>query len=358
MILNGSSLNSVSLNASASSATGSNGAAVVLKPVTAVGFMGATSSAELPLLTSAGIASTGAYALADAKLPLLTSKGATGAVAAGDLQLITVTGSVTSSGVARGSASLPFLTSDGLVSVGNKASAAVEVQIPTSSGLARPSSNSVAAVEFPALQATGALSNGTVSTTNAVLPQLVSLGVMYHAGDLASENIIPHVVVQGAMRNVDRAKHSGWALNMENGAATEYRGWDFNSLTTFKGVPLAADATGIYSMDAADDGGLAIDARARTGVSDLGAHQLKRVRDMWVGCRANGPMAFRTITDEQTQREYIMSRVDTGSQARRVKLGRGVKSRYWQFEVANIEGADFQLESLVTEPEILTRRVG
>jgi hypothetical protein len=39
-----------------------------------------------------------------------------------------------------------------------------------------------------------------------------------------------------------------------------------------------------------------------------------------------------------------------------VKMGRGVKSRYWQFTISNVDGADFEIDELVLLPIILKRR--
>jgi hypothetical protein len=40
-----------------------------------------------------------------------------------------------------------------------------------------------------------------------------------------------------------------------------------------------------------------------------------------------------------------------------VKIGKGLRSRYWQFELVNIDGADFDLDTIEFHPVLLTRRV-
>lgn len=40
-----------------------------------------------------------------------------------------------------------------------------------------------------------------------------------------------------------------------------------------------------------------------------------------------------------------------------MKLGRGAKSRYWQFEIANVDGADFELDTLAADEMATARRV-
>jgi len=40
-----------------------------------------------------------------------------------------------------------------------------------------------------------------------------------------------------------------------------------------------------------------------------------------------------------------------------IQLGRGIRSRYWQFELANKDGADFEIDKLELYPVYLNRRV-
>jgi hypothetical protein len=41
----------------------------------------------------------------------------------------------------------------------------------------------------------------------------------------------------------------------------------------------------------------------------------------------------------------------------RIKLGKGVKSRYWQFELVNVDGGEFEVDQLHLMPVMLSRRV-
>jgi hypothetical protein len=41
----------------------------------------------------------------------------------------------------------------------------------------------------------------------------------------------------------------------------------------------------------------------------------------------------------------------------RVLFALGLRSRYWQFELVNVDGADFEIDELELHPLVLTRRV-
>ena len=68
-------------------------------------------------------------------------------------------------------------------------------------------------------------------------------------------------------------------------------------------------------------------------------------------------MIFRTVTSEGGERAYLLnSNGITDIQQRRVPVGKGPKSRFWQFEVENKDGADFSIHDVLVYPTDLRRR--
>jgi len=130
-------------------------------------------------------------------------------------------------------------------------------------------------------------------------------------------------------------------------------------LASLGGKLLIMDSTGIQVMESSniDDNGNPIVANLRTCLSDLGTHHIKRVPDVWLGVRDSGALSATVETDERIARVLNKSDIIQGVHELRIKLPRGVKSRYWRFGVGNVSGSDFQLESIVTEPQELSRRV-
>ena len=155
---------------------------------------------------------------------------------------------------------------------------------------------------------------------------------------------------------LDGVEYEGWALNLKNFALTKYSGYNFNSMGFSDGVTLGADSTGIYELSGSDDDGTDIDAFARFGVTDFDIKHKLNVREAYLGIRKDGEMVIKTITNEHLERWYHLKSTHDGMGTERVKFAKGVKSGYWQFEVHNKDGGDFDLDYMEVIPMVLKRR--
>ena len=80
---------------------------------------------------------------------------------------------------------------------------------------------------------------------------------------------------------------------------------------------------------------------------------------MYVGYKTTGKLRLKVIADEVNENSYILPETpQTGMHPNRVVIGRGLDARYWQFEIGNIDGADFSLNQMEVEPIPTQRRVG
>lgn len=150
-----------------------------------------------------------------------------------------------------------------------------------------------------------------------------------------------------------------WVLNMRKKGLTEYSNFAFNSYAEYRGTVLAAGATGIVKLSGANtDAGTSIDAQVRTGAESFDTSYNKRVPRIYVGYSTDGAMHFSTITSQDGKRTYLLPHNGiTKIQQRRVPVGRGPKSPYWQYECTNVAGSDFLLEHVQVYPEKSSRRV-
>ena len=90
----------------------------------------------------------------------------------------------------------------------------------------------------------------------------------------------------------------------------------------------------------------------------MGTSHLKRVDYVYAGYRTMGSMMLRVITNDLKTRDYKMASTgETGLHVKRIYLARGVDARYWQFEIQNVNGADFKLDCLEIKPTVLSRRI-
>lgn len=168
--------------------------------------------------------------------------------------------------------------------------------------------------------------------------------------------------VLATFRLPDGTVYTAWVLNGDTRAFTTYSNFPFNSFCELDGHYYGATDTGLYLLEGDDDDGVPIDARVRGGLSDMGTGLLKRMESLYLGYRADGGLLLKVVTtsDGGEKREdwYALAAQPADAvREGRIKIGRGLKSRYWGFELANVDGGDFALDSVAWLPMILERRI-
>ena len=172
---------------------------------------------------------------------------------------------------------------------------------------------------------------------------------------------LPMLVLQatGYAREVTPGANADtYVLQTMTNALTQYDNYGFNSFARFNGVYLGAKDDGIFALSGADDDSTAIDAYARVGITDMGTSKLKRVDRCYVGYKSDGDMILRVTTEDSEVRDYRVSATGySRMHTNMVKLGRGMEARYWQFELRNQNGSNFELDTMELLPIPLRRRI-
>jgi hypothetical protein len=155
---------------------------------------------------------------------------------------------------------------------------------------------------------------------------------------------------------------TGWVMNTEGEMPlSEYTDYNFNSFCRVGDKFYGAADDGLYLLDGATDNGAPINAAVRTMMIDFGSPVQKRMRNAYLGYTASGKLLLRVRTvDNGQMNEQWYEAKELPAQAPReqmVRIGRGLRSRYWQFELVNIDGADFEVDTLELHPVYLNRRV-
>lgn len=155
----------------------------------------------------------------------------------------------------------------------------------------------------------------------------------------------------------------GVAMNLEGAQPiSEYDNFSYNSLTYYNGKFYGASDTGLYELSGNDDAGTAITARLQSLMLDFGTSRQKRVRSAYLGYTSSGELILRVKSVTQgklTEDWYKARKADAADapQANIMHVGQGLRSRYWQFELTNVNGADFEIDLLEMYPIFLGRRV-
>lgn len=148
----------------------------------------------------------------------------------------------------------------------------------------------------------------------------------------------------------------------EGHAVTEYTQFPFNSFMYFNGTYYGVADNGIYALAGDDDAGTPIAARVRTGLLRIADGLVARVPVAYFGIATSGDMILKVITTSKLgakQENWYKLEPRTADTMRetRVKPAKGLKSVYWGFELANVDGAFFTNDEIQFFPLALERRV-
>lgn len=145
------------------------------------------------------------------------------------------------------------------------------------------------------------------------------------------------------------------ALNTVHGAVTEYD-HTFVSFASIGSRHFGAGPDGIFELVGADDDGTPIAADVRTGKLDFNDSHTKRATDAYVEASCDGQLVFHVHTPTA---DYAYPLGDPSDELvnRKANLGRGVKTRRWQFGLTNEAGADFEVAEISVLVDATSRRV-
>jgi hypothetical protein len=143
---------------------------------------------------------------------------------------------------------------------------------------------------------------------------------------------------------------------------SEYDNFTFNSMTQFKDKFYGTTDAGLYMMGADTDDSAPITAELSSLMLDLGSSRMKRIRSAYLGYTASNQLVLkvRAVSDGQLSEHWYKARPVAIADAPRegyVRVGQGLRSRYWQFELTNVGGGDFEIDQLELYPLFLNRRV-
>lgn len=161
---------------------------------------------------------------------------------------------------------------------------------------------------------------------------------------------------------LDDGAYLAWVVNTDNKAFSQYRNYPFTSFATIGGQTYATGPDGLYLLEGDDDAGEPIEATLRGALDNLGSSLLKRMPSAYMGYTTDGRLLFKVtvVNGDGDREEHWYTPEDRRASATRegrVKLGRGLKSTYWAWELSNIDGADFALDEIAWYPVILQRRL-
>jgi hypothetical protein len=134
------------------------------------------------------------------------------------------------------------------------------------------------------------------------------------------------------------------SMNLKHKGVTDYSGYAFNSLMEWNGSYYGSNDNGVYRLSGSDDAGGAINAYFVSATLDHETGLQKRISDGYVSGQFDDKMTVSIITDENVQYDYELPATAVFD-AVKTEFGRGLKARYYQYRVANRNGADFKFDN-------------
>jgi hypothetical protein len=151
-----------------------------------------------------------------------------------------------------------------------------------------------------------------------------------------------------------------WVFNTTTGGVSRYEGLGDATFAWLNGKLLIASSAGLFELAGSDDNGTPILSAITTGRIDFGSHLLKRVDSLNIGFESSGTLEATTIisqggmpssaTNQWATVPAVLPRDGV------LKLGKGLKSRYWKFQIGNRDGSSFVIDKIDYHPLILSRR--
>lgn len=167
-------------------------------------------------------------------------------------------------------------------------------------------------------------------------------------GNLGETAVLAGVLV------LQDTEYNAWVVNTHTLGLSRYSGYNFNSISE----GLGAREDGIYLLEGADDAGTPIEALIRTGFIDFGMTAKKSNPYAYLTATVDGRLLLKVRTSQdgaKVEDWYEMTEAQSTTDNSRFQIGRGLKARFWQYELANVNGADFEAADLRI-PVVLTKR--
>lgn len=195
----------------------------------------------------------------------------------------------------------------------------------------------------------------------AVLSDSVAIADTPQAALHAMESLHDEIALYVTFRIGDEV-YRGYVLNAANKAASEYTNFAFNSVAELRGKVFMAAEDGLYELAGSDDNGDAIESVIRTGLLSIADGKVSTVVAAYLGYASDNSVVLKAIvtkpSGEKEEHWYRLAE-QTADVTRegRIKLGRGLKSAYWQFEVVNVGGGTLDLDNIKLHRIQLDRRI-
>lgn len=240
---------------------------------------------------------------------------------------------------------IPCIPTGGMLMSGIADVVSAFVVLPTGGmvmgGIATPT---LRYVELP----TGGMMIGGAAVVNSRVSLHAPSGGMVMGG-AALAYMVPSNIVTTTENPYGNA-FPGWAINFETHAPSRYMGLPAKGITQFGGRTFVANDGGLYEISADNDAGQPIRASIEFPTTDFQDSREKRMEVAYIGVKVTGRMVLKVKVNGKDPQYYSIIPSGNNPKGTRVKIGKGLVGRYWGERLDNVDGSDFELESVEFNP--------
>lgn len=225
-------------------------------------------------------------------------------------------------------------------------------------------SEAVVATQIAFAQLLDRLALAATATPSYALTVMLRDNVVLQAtqnGDVDLTAAIRDAIGFAVSLSFDDGNFMAWVLNTEGRGLTSYTNFPFNSMAKIGRRYYGLHTGGIVRLGGDDDDGDPIPAKIRFGMYDFGDRHLKAFSEVYIGS-SGGALLLKVIwvddgTGEKLGAVYRMkARPAAAAREARFEPGKGLKAVDWDFELENVDGADFDIHTIQFQPMVLSRR--
>jgi hypothetical protein len=309
-------------------------------------------SNAFPGFKVAAVVIQGSYAYLESPLPKIINVAEGGGEVIVEIPALCITTSAQIDTIAHVTASLPSFKLTSLALVEGKATLSASIPALRLSSSAIPSGIAFFTSNLPMVRLTSSAINGLLTSVALSIPSLRLRSTSYSMAGATIDVGIPLIRINS------RAVSSNiiaLVMNTKNFALTEYSNYCYNGLGFFNGKMVGAKPSGIFELTGSDDNGENIEWNFKTGKLDMDTDLVKKARHAWLSYKPSGDLLL-TVDDGEHEYEYNVESVKVIDNAVRVKLGKGIRNRYLQFELSNVAGETIKLDRMRIFSEVTARK--
>lgn len=159
------------------------------------------------------------------------------------------------------------------------------------------------------------------------------------------------------IKNIEEEEFISYLLSPETFSVSTYDNYNFTNSCKFKGSYLFSNNKGLYKYGGVLDDGIFIESRLQTSALSFGSSNLKQVPYFYMGLSNSNKLVLKVSVDGKASAYYQLNKKSEGLNTQKIKIGKGLIGRYFQFEIITVDNTDFSLESLEFTPLKLKRRI-